>query len=261
MTTPTPPETTMPEFDRDLAADLAMCEEAAMPLRLEFLKFFKEFDVIDSKDNRILTDVSEDTGTLVVESANALPAYIRELQSTRDKLRASEEEQDRLRGKVERMERWRDEADDSARMPPLSPIRQGGSMNVLFLDDSLQRSQAFRSHVPSATQVFDAEWCIEALKAQPWDVVLLDHDLGGEENVDSSGANTGMEVVRWIESNKPKVKTFIVHSCNEAARIRMASRLELAGYATFCKPWIIGVENIVGFIEALQQADEKEAGV
>lgn len=104
------------------------------------------------------------------------------------------------------------------------------NMNILFLDDSLERIKQFRSWVPSATIVENASDCIKKLENEAWDIVFLDHDLGGLEYVATHEKNTGSEVVRWIIGNKPSVGRFVVHSLNFNAAQGMVADLVRADY-------------------------------
>ena|ERR1700723_2550299 len=103
---------------------------------------------------------------------------------------------------------------------------------ILFLDDNLDRTKAFKSYFPQAITTETAQETIDVLanKENEFELVFLDHDLGGETYVDSSGKNTGMEVVRWIVANKPKVGKFVVHSCNIYAATAMTDTLLREGY-------------------------------
>lgn len=103
-------------------------------------------------------------------------------------------------------------------------------MNILFLDDDPNRQRVFQAYFPDADIVSTTNECIANLADCPWDIVCLDHDLGGETFIDSDQPNTGMEVVRWIEANSPKVGTFFVHSYNAPAATEMISRLSGIGY-------------------------------
>jgi hypothetical protein len=60
--------------------------------------------------------------------------------------------------------------------------------------------------------------------------LFLDHDLGGEEHVDSNREDCGMEVVRWMSKNKVDVGEVIIHSHNVIAAEKMRLSLEEAGY-------------------------------
>jgi len=110
-------------------------------------------------------------------------------------------------------------------------------MNILFLDDDIIRSTAFLKAYPHAVCVETAVDCIIQLKARPWDFVCLDHDLGGEVYVDSSREDCGMEVVRWVQVNKPDVETFVVHTFNSGAAQVMVEDLKSAGYKVIRVPF------------------------
>jgi len=107
-------------------------------------------------------------------------------------------------------------------------------MNVLWLDDAPERTKRFRSYAPYATLTETAQECIDALAAadEPWDIVFLDHDLGGEIYVDTAEKNTGSEVVRWIGENEPQILKIVVHSCNPEAAKWMVHDLIRLGYDT-----------------------------
>lgn len=100
---------------------------------------------------------------------------------------------------------------------------------ILFLDDSLERQRTFRSLVPSGHCVQTADECIAALE-RSWDVVFLDHDLGGEVFVDPAHPNSGSAVVRWMVTHSPAVGYIIVHSLNGAAARLMVAALREVGY-------------------------------
>jgi len=109
---------------------------------------------------------------------------------------------------------------------------------ILFLDDSARRTSTFLFDYPSATCVETAAACIAALKDDaPWNVVCLDHDLGGETFVDSSREDCGMEVVRWIEEHQPSVKLFVVHTYNPGAAGVMVDALIRKGYRVIRIPF------------------------
>lgn len=110
-------------------------------------------------------------------------------------------------------------------------------MNILFLDDDSYRCAKFRSAVPSATIVNDAASCISSLH-RGWDVVFLDHDLGGTMFQDQSEENSGSAVVRWILDNDPILGKIVVHSLNEPARKAMCQDLANAGYKVRSIPFI-----------------------
>jgi len=112
-------------------------------------------------------------------------------------------------------------------------------MKVLFLDDDNNRLNQFRQKFPSAITVETSSQCIEQLKESKIDYLFLDHDLGNQIFVDSNREDCGMEVVRWIEKNKPEIKKIILHSLNIPAVEIMFSRLINIGYDVIKVPFIM----------------------
>lgn len=111
--------------------------------------------------------------------------------------------------------------------------------HVLFLDDDHARCHEARGALPYATIVTTAAAAIAALADGPatgWDVVLLDHDLGGEVFVDSDREDCGMEVVRWVLAHRPSVRLFLLHSFNAPAARAMRQALQGVGYRSACAP-------------------------
>jgi len=111
-------------------------------------------------------------------------------------------------------------------------------MKILFLDDDPYRTKHFKSKKPFAVCVATAKGCIEELQKDDWDYVFLDHDLGGETFVDSDQEETGMEVVRWIQENKPNIKKVIVHSLNYPAATNMLSKITDLEYNAVYVPFV-----------------------
>ena len=105
---------------------------------------------------------------------------------------------------------------------------------MLILDDNKQRADFMCKRFPQANVVWvdNVKDCLLSLQ-ESWDVVRLDHDLGGEAFVDSSRRDCGMEVVRYLTtiSHKHLEETlFICHSHFARAGEEMAKALSLAGY-------------------------------
>lgn len=120
---------------------------------------------------------------------------------------------------------------------------------VLFLDDNYDRIKAFRrryEHEFDITVVMTAQECIHELQKSHFEVVFLDHDLGGEEWVDSTREDTGMGVVRWIEEHRPEVGEFIVHSHNPPAANNMKVALDRARYQVRAIPFRLLVQSYRG---------------
>ena len=105
---------------------------------------------------------------------------------------------------------------------------------ILFLDDDRRRIAEFRAwmagHECDLTIVETADECMEQLGRNTYDVVLLDHDLGGEIFCDSSREDCGMEVVRWIKEHGGEHGGFIVHTHNPVAGAAMYLELKNLGY-------------------------------
>ena len=104
-------------------------------------------------------------------------------------------------------------------------------MNFLFLDDNPERTRMVKSSYPAGVYTETAEECIERFQErEEWDIVMLDHDLGGKTYVDSGREDCGMEVVRQICQNKKKINLIIVHTLNHPAAEEMVKKLIEAGY-------------------------------
>lgn len=124
---------------------------------------------------------------------------------------------------------------------------------ILFLDDSAQRAVLAYERMPEADRE-NTIWCRTAEEAiiTLWDyrdrldAVHLDHDLGGQEYVNTKREDCGMEVVRSLEKmshDKPeefeklKVARFVVHSWNGHAAPIMVERLTKLGLDVVCVPF------------------------
>ena len=91
-------------------------------------------------------------------------------------------------------------------------------MRVLFLDDNERRCESFLATCRPATActvVTTAQAAIEALGNTVYDVVFLDHDLGGAAMA-ASGPGTGYEVAQFIAEMDNRPRTVIIHSWNPA---------------------------------------------
>lgn len=98
---------------------------------------------------------------------------------------------------------------------------------VLFLDDEEARYQALITRVATPDTV--VRWvrtvseAIEALQAEAWDQVWLDHDLGTEPAV-------GRDVARWLcEHPEIPCDLIVVHSVNVVSAPKIVRELQEAG--------------------------------
>ena len=98
-------------------------------------------------------------------------------------------------------------------------------MKVFILEDDYKRVVHFnrvlrgmdvvhRDNVTEAKQYF--------LNGGTADILLLDHDLGGMQMVDSSEENTGYQFVKWLVENSYKFDQIIIHSYNPIGSLNMA---------------------------------------
>ena len=124
---------------------------------------------------------------------------------------------------------------------------------ILFLDDSPERAVLAYERMPEADRP-KTIWCMTAEEAiiTLWDYrdqltsVRLDHDLGGQEYVNTKREDCGMEVVRYLERmhhDKPeefeklKAAKFVIHSWNNHAGPIMVDRLSKLGLDVEYKPF------------------------
>jgi len=97
-------------------------------------------------------------------------------------------------------------------------------MKIFILDDMLNRQQFLScamskiyggdSHCIVADSFSNAVKVFEEHKE--FDIMFLDHDLGGKIYVDSEDPNTGYQVVKYMAEHDIKGKEIIVHSLNFA---------------------------------------------
>jgi hypothetical protein len=106
-------------------------------------------------------------------------------------------------------------------------------LRVLCLDDDMNRVISYRYHLDQTDflHVDNARQCIRALSQEPWDVVLLDHDLGMSWGEVDHDPGCGMDVVLHLERSAKATwaeTLFIVHSLNFTQAPIMLNRLHAA---------------------------------
>lgn len=100
-------------------------------------------------------------------------------------------------------------------------------MKILFLDDDEGRHDAFGSESVGhdITHVRTVGQAIKALKASKFDLISLDHDLGGRHYVPSDDPEgTGWHVAKYLASVGTDA-CIIVHSYNVTGAERMIQTL------------------------------------
>ena len=108
-------------------------------------------------------------------------------------------------------------------------------MKILIVEDDQQRIDWFEREFKDADVVVvkEAEDGIREVEATKYDVIFLDHDLGGRAFVESHDPNTGFQVALAIVKSPNKNTPIVIHSWNPAGAGNMQSILKHAIYAPF----------------------------
>jgi len=104
---------------------------------------------------------------------------------------------------------------------------------IFVLEDNEIRIDFFKKICAACTLVIatNAEEAIKLLKQNEYDIILLDHDLGGEIYVNSNEQNTGFQVVKYMILNKLQQNSYIIiHSMNYIGAKLMLQNLLTNGY-------------------------------
>src|SRR5208337_2024854 len=96
-------------------------------------------------------------------------------------------------------------------------------MKVFILEDDENRLSVFHREIPKIFPNCEYYFSINAAGAKAilaehkvFDLICLDHDLGGQVFVNSSMENTGYQVAKFIRQNGIRSRFFICHSLNPA---------------------------------------------
>jgi CheY-like chemotaxis protein len=94
-------------------------------------------------------------------------------------------------------------------------------MKVFVLEDDENRLSVFHREIPRIFPNCEYYFSISASGAKAilaqhkvFDLICLDHDLGGQIFVNSSMENTGYQVAKFIRQNGIKSRFLICHSLN-----------------------------------------------
>lgn len=113
-------------------------------------------------------------------------------------------------------------------------------MDILILEDDPMRMVQFRKRIGEhrIVHVETAAGAIEALGEHRFDLVLLDHDLGGRQFADHGDEkeDCGMRVAEWLSEEPRRMKTqgpVVVHSLNGPAAQEMVELITEACWIPF----------------------------
>jgi len=89
-------------------------------------------------------------------------------------------------------------------------------MRIFILEDDPARMKKFiralvSNHIDHAET---AEAGKKLVQKNKYDLLLLDHDLGGEQMVDSAEENTGYQLAKFIQHTQNRDTPCITHTCN-----------------------------------------------
>lgn len=89
-------------------------------------------------------------------------------------------------------------------------------MYVLVIEDNPVRIEKFkRALIGSVVDYADnAHEGIILVKERRYDLIFLDHDLGGRQHVSSHDPNTGFQVARVIKGTPNESAFIVIHSAN-----------------------------------------------
>lgn len=108
-------------------------------------------------------------------------------------------------------------------------------MKILILEDNPERMKYFKEKFKNNADIIHTEYsetAITYLKQVEFDIVFLDHDLGGKQ-MDWEEENCGMNVVDWLVENIGNLKynpEIIIHSFNFVRSEIMLDKLLKSGY-------------------------------
>jgi len=114
-------------------------------------------------------------------------------------------------------------------------------MKIFIVEDDENRITKFKdkfAHIEEA-QLYITRTASEAKKVLDenkdvmWDLMLLDHDLGGRVYVESADQNTGYQVAKHIKEKGIKYYNAITHSLNPVGADNIMGQLENCNHIPF----------------------------
>jgi len=83
----------------------------------------------------------------------------------------------------------------------------------------------------------DVKLAKHLLTTEKFDMIFLDHDLGGQQMVDSDDPNTGYQVAKVIPNSINHETHIIIHSYNPTGSAKMEELLRVARCNVFAIPF------------------------
>ncbi|KKN70880.1 hypothetical protein LCGC14_0426660 [marine sediment metagenome] len=125
-------------------------------------------------------------------------------------------------------------------------------MHIFILEDNKYRMVKFRRELigHKIDHAETVEQGTSLVVANKYDLLFLDHDLGGEEMVDSSKGSTGYKLAEFIASFTPNKETpCVVHSCNPAGSANIVRVLPHAVKIPFIS---LDITSVAKWVEKCQ---------
>lgn len=103
-------------------------------------------------------------------------------------------------------------------------------MKVLVVEDNSFRVKKFKSELIGCSVDYtdNAYEAIVLCKEIQYDLVFLDHDLGGREMVSSDDENTGFQVAKNMKGTINESTFTVIHSANPVGAANMQKELPQA---------------------------------
>lgn len=124
---------------------------------------------------------------------------------------------------------------------------------ILFLDDDEIRISKFLKETIDFYRVAvrTAKEAIEQLQKEPFDIVSLDHDLGGKVYTPSD-ENSGYEVAKYITTMETFPELIIIHTMNSVAGPKMYQLLKDSNKHRIVVRSVYGSDHYWGIFEQLR---------
>lgn len=99
-------------------------------------------------------------------------------------------------------------------------------INILILDDDLERVETIRGRCGPAcrlTHVLDRESFRSAVATSKYDIIMLDHDLGWEQDNNGWSGSTAAKIIAANRTYFGDPQIVVIHSMNSVGAANMAA--------------------------------------